>query len=105
MSAEREPLLQDEADGIGSIGDGNDHFQDNIRSESQSNRIQNGKFTLLEKALFTLAITFFISLCVVAGLYTRRVYEEKPKNPPPTVPAPPGSNNTAVGLFVSFSFP
>lgn len=94
MSAEREPLLQDEADGIG--GGANDYHEDTIRSTPRSNSLQSGKFTLLEKVLFTLAITFFISLCVVAGLYTRRVYEEKPKNPPPTVPAPPGSNNTAV---------
>ncbi|KAL9550950.1 hypothetical protein MBANPS3_004497 [Mucor bainieri] len=92
MSAEREPLLQDEHDG--SSG-GNDHHESLRPSSRRTNRIQNGKFTLLEMVLFTLAITFFISLCVVAGLYTRRVYEEKPENPPPTVPAPPGSNNTA----------
>lgn len=92
MSAEREPLLQDEHDGPGG---GNDHHE-SLRPSRRTNRIQSGKFTLLEKVLFTLAITFFISLCVVAGLYTRRVYDEKPENPPPTVPAPPGSNNTAV---------
>lgn len=85
MSTEREPLLRD----------GEPQDQDQV-STSRSNRLQDGKFTLLEKVLFALATTFFIVLCVLAGLYTRRVYEEKPA---PTVPAPPG-NSTSV----SFSF-
>ncbi|KAI8638269.1 hypothetical protein BD408DRAFT_423262 [Parasitella parasitica] len=89
MSTEREPLLPEEADGF----DG-ERNQGSIPPSSQSNRFQSGKFTLLEKVLFTLAFAFFISLCIVAGLYTRRVYEEKPNNPPPILPTPPGSNNT-----------
>ncbi|CEP19874.1 hypothetical protein [Parasitella parasitica] len=63
MSAEQEPLLQDVADGFHG-----DRSQGSIPPSPRT-------------------------LCVVAGLYTRRVYEEKPKNPP-SVPAPPGSNDT-----------
>jgi hypothetical protein len=90
MSEEREPLLRDE--------DGDPINRDLQDSSPRSSRFQNGKFTLLEKVLFTLAITFFISLCILAGLYTRRVYEERPENPTPSVPAPPGSNTTAVSV-------
>lgn len=79
MSSEREPLLRDD--------EGN--------TSPRPSRQADGKFTLLEKVLFALATTFFITLCILAGLYTRRVYEEKP---PHTVPAPPGSNNTSVSL-------
>jgi hypothetical protein len=94
MSEEREPLLRDEDDLI------NQDLQDN---PPQSGRLQNGKFTLLEKVLFSLTITFFISLCILAGLYTRRVYEEHPKDPPPTVPTPPGSNTTAVSMLFMYA--
>ncbi|GAA5811019.1 hypothetical protein MFLAVUS_004448 [Mucor flavus] len=83
MSTEREPLLRDD----------DPHDQDQV--SSRSNRLQDGKFTLLEKVLFALATTFFIVLCVLAGLYTRRVYEEKPA---PTVPAPPGNSTSPVCL-------
>lgn len=84
MSTEREPLLRDEDD--------NDQQSS---TSSRPHRLQDGKFTLLEKVLFGLATTFFIVLCVLAGLYTRRVYDEKP---PATIPEIP-DNQTSVSIF------
>lgn len=91
MNEESEPLLRDE-DGVPI----NRELQE---SPVRSSRIHHDKFTLLEKVLFTLAIVFFISLCILAGLYTRRVYEEDPKEPPSSVPVPPKNNITAVSVF------
>lgn len=88
MSTEREPLLRGEDE-----DDGNRVDDEQLQYR---NRIQNGKFTLLEKVLFTLAVVFFITLCVLAGLYSRRVYEEKPRNPPSVINPPPGSNISGV---------
>lgn len=84
MSSERDPLLREEEENTSS-------------PRPASTRAADGKFSLLEKVLFALATTFFITLCILAGLYTRRVYEEKP---PHTVPAPPGSNQTSVSSFL-----
>lgn len=89
MSTEREPLLRDEDAG---------------RNEpvSHLSRLRSGKFTPLEKVLIALATVFFVSLCVLAGLYSRRIYEEKPA-PPGTVPAPPGDSDTTVSSsFLGF---
>jgi hypothetical protein len=94
MSAEREPLLRDEDP---DLNDQDDELV--VPSSRNHGGLHNGKFTLLEKVLIALATTFFITLCVLAGLYARRVYEEKPGNSPPhTVPAPPGDENTAVSV-------
>lgn len=89
MSSERDPLLREEEDTA------------SPPSPSSPNRSTDGKFTLLEKVLFALATTFFITLCILAGLYTRRVYEERP--PSHTVPPPssPGANNTSVSVCVN----
>lgn len=94
MSTEREPLLRED--------DQDPNDQDNEVLTSRNHRLHNGKFTLLEKVLIALATTFFITLCVLAGLYARRVYEEKPGKSPHTVPAPPGDENTAVSFLVYY---
>lgn len=89
MSSERDPLLREEEDTSSPPSPPSVH-----RSSTE------GKFTLLEKVLFALATTFFITLCILAGLYTRRVYEEKPPAhnvPPPTTP---GANNSSVSLLI-----
>ncbi|CAO3703649.1 unnamed protein product [Rhizopus stolonifer] len=49
-------------------------------------------FTFLEKLLLFLSALFFIILCIFAGLYTRRVYEEKPVV---KKPFPPRNNKTS----------
>lgn len=95
MSTEREPLLRED--------DQDPNDQDNeVLTSPRNHRLHNGKFTLLERVLITLATTFFITLCVLAGLYARRVYEEKPGKSPHTVPAPPGDENTAVSFLVYY---
>lgn len=81
MSAEREPLLRD----------GDADREDQV---THTSRFRNGKFTPLEKVLIALAAIFFVTLCVLTGLYTRRIYDEKPDGPPGTVPAPPGDNDS-----------
>lgn len=83
MSAEREPLLRD----------GDADREDQV---THTSRFRNGKFTPLEKVLIALAAIFFVTLCVLTGLYTRRIYDEKPDGPPGTVPAPPGDNDSTV---------
>ena len=87
MSAEREPLLQPEDDRVNNQGD--------LGPSSRTRDIQNGKFTMLEKVLSALAAAFFIGLCILAGLYTRRVYDNDPGNSP-VAPSPPSDNSSAV---------
>ncbi|KAI7902334.1 uncharacterized protein BX663DRAFT_72604 [Cokeromyces recurvatus] len=76
MNAEREPLLGEESNTNPERNQDNEDYSDTNR------RFQNGKFSLLEKVLFILAVVFFIALCIVTGLYTRRVSDENPKQPP-----------------------
>jgi hypothetical protein len=85
MSEEREPLLRDDED------DGRRGV-----SEEERNSMINGKFTLLEKALFALSVVLLISVCTLAGLYGRKLLEDKP-NKAPSV-APPRSNHSGVSF-------
>lgn len=94
MSSERDPLLQDR--GVESNEPQDD--QPNIEARESGN---SGRFTFLEKVLFTLTALFFIVLCILAGLYARRVYDEKPHDPPTDSPLPPENNNTSVNNIIS----
>ncbi|KAG1513232.1 hypothetical protein G6F46_005430 [Rhizopus delemar] len=81
MNSERDPLLQDRG------------IEDDENNEQENSR--GGKFTFLEKVLFALTAIFFIVLCVFAGLYARRIYDEKPGKAPSDKPSPlPGNNKT-----------
>ncbi|KAF7729759.1 hypothetical protein EC973_003837 [Apophysomyces ossiformis] len=94
MSQEREPLLANN----GLEEDEQDVSTDAVNRTSPRDQAPSGRFTLLEKVLFGLTITFFIVLCVLAGLYARRVYDGTPSNTPPSptiapIPPPPDTES------------
>ncbi|KAG0173553.1 hypothetical protein DFQ28_007969 [Apophysomyces sp. BC1034] len=88
MSHEREPLLAHE-----DLDEGNNEISNEPVNHNQSEeRPQAGRFSLLEKILFVLTISFFIVLCIFIGLYARRVYDGNPgeATPVPTnIPTKP----------------
>ena len=92
MSSERDPLLGEQ--------DGDADREHDQAPTSHLTRFRNGKFTPLEKVLIALASAFFVSLCVLTGLYARRIYEEKPDGPPGSIPSPPGDENPTVSAFM-----
>ncbi|CAO3591516.1 unnamed protein product [Absidia cylindrospora] len=78
---EREPLLNSER--ANDDDDDQQHQQQQPPSSENSrhfvqleNRLQNGRFTSLEKLLFVVSIFLFIFLAVFVGLYTRRIYDD-----------------------------
>ncbi|KAI8379642.1 uncharacterized protein BYT42DRAFT_334708 [Radiomyces spectabilis] len=89
MSDEREPLLATERGEEGTSShpiESTEHPQPTYAAPS---RVRSGRFTFLEKVLFALTVAFFILLCVFAGLYARRVYDEHDKVPAPEPTSPP----------------
>ncbi|KAI8983130.1 hypothetical protein BDB01DRAFT_843391 [Pilobolus umbonatus] len=87
MSTEREPLLGDNPP--------EDHETNEEESVETDDRFQSGRFTTLEKILFATAVGLFIVLCILAGLYTRRIYDTPP-HPPKEAPPPPDKANTCL---------
>ncbi|KAL0077838.1 hypothetical protein J3Q64DRAFT_1747688 [Phycomyces blakesleeanus] len=89
MSEERDPLLTPDRD--------DDDISPSDRRQQSGNRnggLGNGRFSFLEKTLFFLTVSLFFILCVFAGLYARRVYDEPNEKPTPVHPPKPPHDNT-----------
>ncbi|KAI8142101.1 hypothetical protein BJV82DRAFT_159846 [Fennellomyces sp. T-0311] len=109
---EREPLLshqdgqRDEVSGRRSSVGSESQRQERDRIHRDA-RFQIGRFTWLEKILFTLSVALLILLCVFVGLYARRTYGDSdnpaPAPSPTDVPDQPdhGKNDTKRPVCVS----